>query len=416
MGRAGQIWHEAGMFEQARKVSWLVFLGCAGATEAGAPPPKPPAAPRLESSLPTTAEGPTVSLPELRVGTSGDYAPFSTRSAEGASQGFDPELAEQLASDLGLSLRWVPFRWPDLAAQLSAGEFDVAMGGVTWQPARAVSGYMTRAVARGGPCVLGDVGAPRVAVNRGGILEAWARGRFSDRELVTVDDNMSLPLLLSEGRVGAIVTDSFERLSFARPGWASRCEPALGRKVYWVGPARGRELGERIDDWLRSHPERVQAAQERWFGERQRLDASTHLVDLLARRFAFMPHVAALKARKNLPVEDLAREREVQAAVAASAQRLGLPIAPVERLFALQISLSKAVQRRQSEPSSLDLSGQVRPALTELGERILDALVEARSARQLSALVLGDLELLEPWLSLEERQQLLGALHDVGAA
>jgi chorismate mutase-like protein len=186
--------------------------------------------------------------------------------------------------------------------------------------------------------------------------------------------------------------------------------------VYWVGPARARELGGRIDGWLRAHPERVQAAQERWFGERQRLDATTHLVDLLARRFAFMPQVAALKARQNLPVEDLVREREVQGAVSASAQRLGLPIEPVERLFALQISLSKAVQRRQSEPSALDLSAQVRPALTELGERILDGLVEARAARQLSTLVLGDLELLGPWLSLQEREQLLGALRDVGGA
>ena len=93
-------------------------------------------------------------MPELRVGTSGDYAPFSTRNEAGATVGFDAELAEQLANDLGVSLRWVPFRWPELARQLAAGEFDVAMGGVTWQPARAVSGYMTRAVARGGHRVL----------------------------------------------------------------------------------------------------------------------------------------------------------------------------------------------------------------------------------------------------------------------
>ena len=409
------------MFERARKLSWLavpVVLGCRG----GAAPsalPHPVAAPERRSSPAepaAPAEPITEPGPELRVGTSGDYAPFSTRNEAGAAMGFDVELAEQLAGDLGLDLRWVPFRWPELARQLAAGDFDVAMGGVTWQPARAVTGYMTRAVARGGPCVLGDAAAPRVAVNRGGILEAWARGRFSDRELVTVDDNMSLPLLLSEGRVGAIVTDSFERASFARPGWASRCEPALGRKVYWVGPARGRELGARIEHWLREHPARVQAAQERWFGERQRLDSTTHLVYQLARRLAFMPLVAALKAQQNLPIEDLPREREVKAGIGASAERLGLPKEPVQRLFALQVSLSKAVQRRQSEPSSLDLTGQIRPALTELGERILDALVEARSARQLSTLALGDLELLGPWLTLEERGQLLAALHDVGSA
>jgi ABC-type amino acid transport substrate-binding protein len=354
-------------------------------------------------------------LTELRVGTSGDYAPFSRWDDQGSARGFDVELAMELARDIDVELRWVPFRWPDLKRALEGGDFDLAMGGVTWQPSRAVLGYMTRAVARGGPCVLGDPAALRVAVNRGGVLEAWARGQFSERELVIVDDNMSLPLLLAEGRVGAIVTDSFERKAFERPGWASRCEPALSRKVYWVGPALGRELGERIDAWLRANADRVQAAQERWFGERQRLDATTHLIDLLARRFAFMPLVAALKAERGLPIEDLAREREVLNALGSAGRRLELPAQPVLDLFALMIELSKAVQRRQREASSLDLGRQIRPALTELGERILQALAEARSERSLAALASSDLELLTPWLTPSEREQLLARLHAIGA-
>jgi cyclohexadienyl dehydratase len=343
------------------------------------------------------------------VGTSGDYAPFS--SLEGAERrGFDVELATELARDLGFELRWVPFRWPELGRQVAAGEFDVAMGGVTWQPARDVSGYMTRAVARGGPCVLGDAAAPRVAVNRGGVLEAWARSHLGGREIVTVDDNQSLPGLLAAGGVGAIVTDSFELRAFARPGWAQRCEPALARKVYWVAPAAPADLGARIDTWLSSHGERLHAAQERWIGERQRLDARTHLTDLIARRFAFMPLVAALKAEHQLPIEDLPREREVLEAVAAGARREGLPEAAVVDLFALQIELSKAVQRRQREASALDLGGQIRPALSALGERILGAIAEARREKLLSGLAPADLELLAPWLAPEERERLRAAL------
>jgi chorismate mutase len=255
-----------------------------------------------------------------------------------------------------------------------------------------------------------------VAVNRGGVLEAWARGKFPDRELVTVVDNMSLPSLLAEGRVGAIVTDSFERQAFARPGWGSRCEPALSRKVYWVGPLLSATLGERIDAWLRANAARVQAAQERWFGERQQLDATTHLVDLLARRFAFMPLVAALKAERELAIRDSAREREVLGGVGKSALRLGLPEQPVLDLFTLTIELSKAVQLRQSETSSLDLARQIRPALTELGERILHALADARSERTLASVALPDLELLSPWLTLGEREQMLTRLHAIALA
>jgi chorismate mutase len=284
------------------------------------------------------------------------------------------------------------------------------MGGVTWQPSRAVLGYMTRAVARGGPCLLGDASAPRVAVNLGGVLEAWARSHLADRELVTVTDNASLPTLLAAGSVGAVVTDSFELHAFARPGWASRCEPALARKVYWVAPGRARDLGTRIDAWLGAHTADVQAAQRRWFGQTQRLDAATELVDLLARRFAFMPLVAELKARRGQPIEDRERERQVVDAAVSRARPLGLPESAVADLFRLQIELSKAVELRQREPSALDLGSQIRPALIELGDRILAALARARSEGALERLTLHELELLSPWLTEPERAQMLSAL------
>jgi ABC-type amino acid transport substrate-binding protein/chorismate mutase len=356
------------------------------------------------------AESPSAAL---RVGTSGDYAPFSVRDAAGAVHGFDADIAERLAHDLGLELRWVAFRWPDLTRQLEANEFDVAMGGVTWQPSRAVLGYMTRAVARGGPCLLGDASAPRVAVNLGGVLETWARSHLTDRELITVTDNTSLPALLAAGSVGAVVTDSFELHAFARPGWASRCELALARKVYWIAPGRARDLGVRIDAWLGAHTPEVQVAQRRWFGEEQRLDAATELVDLLARRFAFMPLVAELKARGGQPIEDRERERQVVEAAGRRARELGLPEAAVAELFRLQIELSKAVQLRQREPSTLDLGSQIRPALIELGDRILEALARARAEGRLARLTLDELALLSPWLADPEREQVLSALRAI---
>jgi cyclohexadienyl dehydratase len=345
----------------------------------------------------------------LRVGTSFDYAPFSTRDAAGKVQGFDAELAELFARDFGLEIEWVGFRWPTLQAQVERGEFDVAMAGVTWQPARAVVGYMTRAVARGGPCVLGDASASRVAVNRGGVLEAWSRAHFAGRELVTVEVNQTLASLLESGQVGAIVTDSFERRSFARPGWAVHCEPALARKVYWLAPNHA-ELAARFDGWLRDQRGRIEAAQTRWFGERQPLSPLANLTDLLARRIAFMPLVAAAKAKQGLPIEDLPREKVVLDAAAESARKLGLPEAPSQQFFALQIELSKAVQRRSSETATLDLTQQIRPALSELGDRILAAVAETRSAGELAQCTLADLAPLSPWLSSTELLQLQKSL------
>src|SRR6478735_2656837 len=214
-------------------VALATAVGCASQPPATrASHPAAPQAASASSSMGSTAP----SLPRLRVGTSGDYAPFSVRASDGTVRGFDADIAAELARDLGFELEWVSFRWPTLQSQLESGEFDIAMSGVTWQPTRGVVGYLTRAVARGGPCVLGDEQAKRVAVNHGGVLEAWARRHFSDRALVVVDENQTLPDLLADGRAGAIVTDSFELKAFQRPELHVRCEPALARKVYWIAP------------------------------------------------------------------------------------------------------------------------------------------------------------------------------------
>ena len=148
---------------------------------------------------------------------------------------------------------------------VAANRFDVAMSGITWRPERAVIGWTTRAVAQGGPCVVGDPSAGLVAVNRGGVLERWARGRFSADAIAPIDDNLSLAALLEGGAVAAFVTDSFEApsLPLARAA-ARRCEPPRDRKVYWVAPARAQELGPWIDAWIEANEPRLDALRRRW--------------------------------------------------------------------------------------------------------------------------------------------------------
>ena len=307
---------------------------------------------------------------ELRVGTSGDYAPFSL-----SGNGFDVEVAGALAKDLGLHVEWVRFRWPELSSMIGAGRFDVAMGGITWRPERAVVGWMTRAVAQGGPCVVGDPAAALVAVNRGGVLEAWARRRFAAKSVVAVDDNRSMPMLLDGGAVGAFVTDSFELAGWRRLRAPAVCEPPRDRKVYWVAPARGAELGPRIDRWLANNEARLEEIRARWLGTRAPRDDLDDLIDQLARRLAFMPYVAAWKRAHGVPVADPAREKTVVADAEGAARAHGLDAASVRELFALQIDLAKAVERRSALGAApLDLEREIRPALSQIGERIVERL------------------------------------------
>ena len=306
----------------------------------------------------------------LRVGTSGDYAPFALDG-----EGFDVEVARLVARELGARIEWVPFRWPGLAADVAADRFDVAMSGVTWRPERAVVGRMSRAVASGGPCVLGSAAPARVGVNRGGILEVWTRTRFRDAQVVAVDENASLPGRLARGEVDAIVTDSFELSHFRRGDEAVACEPALDRKVYWVAPGAVAALAPALDRVLREREPEIRRLRADYLDGAAPRDEIDHLVDLLARRLALMPAVAAWKRAHGRPVEDRAREARVLADVAAGARERGIEVASSRRLFELQMELAKAVQRRAPDDAApLDLESALRPALGALGGRILDAL------------------------------------------
>ena len=375
------------------------------------------------ASAPTEAPA----RPVLRVGTSGDYPPFSVaeRDAAGGNapvrSGFDIEVAQRLASDLGFDLEFRPFDWPDLTAAMVADDFDLAMSGVTWRPARAAVGWMSRAVAAGGPCVVSAAGGPeppgRVAVNRGGILERWTRERFGggSSEITAVDDNLSLPGRLERNEIDAFVTDSFEVEHFGRDGWRRRCEAPLDRKVFWVGPGRADELGPAIDRWVQRNERWLEARREEWFGRGQRRDELDHLLDLTARRLAFMPVIAVWKAERGVPIEDLERERLVLAAAESTAVKFGLDPGPVREWFALQIDLAKAVQRRTAaaEPT-LDLD-EVRPALIRLGERQVRAL-RALAGASAEPPEVVDLLPMEPWLTEPEMDRVRAGLGRLLAA
>lgn len=124
----------------------------------------------------------------LRVGTSGDYAPFSIAGAgvwtgsdrqpatppnpqrnpqESPSRtnlpssptGFDPAVASAYAADRGLAIEWVRFRWPELLTDLAADRFDVAMSGVTVRPERSLAGRFSVPVCQTGALLLIDAEA-----------------------------------------------------------------------------------------------------------------------------------------------------------------------------------------------------------------------------------------------------------------
>ena len=87
----------------------------------------------------------------LKVGTTGDYKPFSYIEADtGQNVGIDIDLAESLASALNVKLQLVATSWPTLMTDLAANKFDIGMSGITRTHPRQRSAFFSDQYSIGG--------------------------------------------------------------------------------------------------------------------------------------------------------------------------------------------------------------------------------------------------------------------------
>jgi len=77
-----------------------------------------------------------VSSGELRVGMSGTQPPFTVKSKDGELIGYEVDLANILATAMGVELKLIEKPFPELLPALEKGEVDVVMSGMTMTPER----------------------------------------------------------------------------------------------------------------------------------------------------------------------------------------------------------------------------------------------------------------------------------------
>jgi cyclohexadienyl dehydratase len=349
----------------------------------------------------------------LRVGTSGDYAPFSLADSPTAPftaehlRGLDVELIQTFAKEQGRAVEFVRFRWPELREGMRDGRFDVAVGGITIRAERSVRGIFTRPVVETGSFALvrdaarfpdaARLADARIAVNAGGHLERVARSMFPRARIVAVPDNAEPPRLLAAGEADAALTDSFEAPLWQRQVPKSLTIGPLTRdaKAFWVRPDRP-ELAGALDRWLalREEDGTLAARRAEWLGTDTSRAVAAPLPALLGairERLALAPLVAEAKRAKGLPIEAPEQEARVLDAAVRTAReaaaRRGRPAiadARVRALFEAQIAAGKAIQQQAlagpppSEPP-FDLDTELRPALARISERLLDRWLELPS-------------------------------------
>lgn len=73
---------------------------------------------------------------KIRIGTEGTYAPFTFHDKSGNLTGFDVDIANEIASRLGVKAEFVETKWDGMFAGLDAKRFDAVLNEVSIKPDR----------------------------------------------------------------------------------------------------------------------------------------------------------------------------------------------------------------------------------------------------------------------------------------
>ena len=345
----------------------------------------------------------------LRIGTSGDYAPFSIRDLRTdeprpKATGFSIEVAEAYAERTNRQIRWIDFSWPTLAEDLDADRFDFAISGVTVRPDRSILGRFSLPLTVSGAIALVPDESPiqstadlsrsglGIAVNAGGHLERTTRLLFPDAQIVPISNNVQVLPALHRVGIEVVITDTLEAPHWQkrRPGLRAIGPLTQDRKAAWFAVSQAGEA-RNFDTWLLEAEADGTLATLR---ERHGLPSvrtaarGSALIASLDERLSLMIDVARAKQILGSPIEHLEREARVLAAAGRGIEqaraRRGI-LAPnaddVRDFYAAQIEAAKAIQRAWTaaappatdtnpEDAQARLDQEIRPALIYLGDRI----------------------------------------------
>lgn len=167
----------------------------------------------------------------IRVGTTGDYKPFTYLNPKtNEYEGYDVEAAKLLAKNLGVKVRFVPTTWPNLMSDLLADKFDIAMGGITRTMDRQKKAHLSHPYLKFGksPLIrkedqgkyksLADIDQPnvKIGVNPGGTNEKFVKAHIKNAKVVVVEKNLEIPGMVANGKVDVMITDSVEAVTYAK--------------------------------------------------------------------------------------------------------------------------------------------------------------------------------------------------------
>ena len=210
----------------------------------------------------------------LKVGTAGDYQPMSYLDPNTEQYvGFDAELAEDLAKEIGVDVEYVKTSWPTLMDDTLNDSFDLAICGITVTDARKEQALMSDGYLGNGKTILiraedvdkyktlEDINRPEVRVmeNPGGLNEKFARENLPNATLIIHDKNEEIPSLIASGEADVMITEIMEAGYYV--GQDSRLaaplihEPFTNGQLGVLMPKGSEDLLEFVNEFLAKEKE-----------------------------------------------------------------------------------------------------------------------------------------------------------------
>lgn len=201
----------------------------------------------------------------LRVGMTGDYAPFSYER-DGVLRGFDVALAQSLAAHWNVKVEFVRTSWPTLMSDFLAHSFDVALSGISVTPERAARADFSTAYHTDGKTPIArcndarkfsnleqiDRPEVRVVVNPGGTNERFVRERIKRASIRVHPDNRTIFDEILARRADVMITDGVEvrLMTLRHPELCGTMKSPFTQAPKAVMLPRGSDLTRKLNDWL----------------------------------------------------------------------------------------------------------------------------------------------------------------------
>jgi len=155
----------------------------------------------------------------INIGLEGTYPPFSFVDADGKLTGFEVELSEALAKELGVKAKVQPTKWDGILAALESKRLDVVVNQVTISDERkkkydfskpyTISGIQALILKKNAESLnikqAADLAGKKVGVGLGTNYEQWVKKEVPQADVRTYEDDPSKFADLRNGRINAIL-------------------------------------------------------------------------------------------------------------------------------------------------------------------------------------------------------------------